>query len=393
MSPVELRTITCPTCHAPLEVAEGATRVRCRYCGLESQVSAPKPPQAPPPPAAPYVVVSNPGSAKAPLVAGVVVTLLAIVGGGAFLAAKRSHKSVGAALVSNDDLPKTAPTPVWADTKLSFREIDATGSLFASDLQCTLSLEKLPPGTRVRLGTEEGTASPTGFVAIKHSLADKLADVSATEALDYRTRMPVGVPAVLTFANGVGASIPLPNVALSYGIKSALTAARNRPVTFGKSDEAAPAATEHSIAWLGTSEEVLGPAKTLRQVDWVATQENAPARTGKMCPGYKITGKSGTETKDLQQQLQDWEVVVFDRKTTNVVAKKVFEASKDCPMMAFQGVAKSYPNTAEVKGWLRELRSSKTAPAGAATPKGASVAPKGAAVASSAPAKVAPPKR
>lgn len=358
---MDLRTLQCPSCMAPVEIPLGATRIRCSYCGKEVVVSQPKPPApvAPPAPIAPSSPQARPSSRGKG--AASLVVVLAAVGTLAVVRAalKPASSHATTAVIAG---PTTPPTPVWADTKLSFRGIPSTGSLLLSDLDCTLTFEKLPAGTQVSVGDVRGSANDSGYLSLKVPFAERLGAISPLEAIDFRSKIDPKLTASMEFPTGVKLSLPLPSLGVSFGVKSALAKAPNRPVLFGSSDTK-NGPSEHSVLWLGASEEVLGPAKTLSEVDLIAVKDNLPVRKGKQCPGYKISGKDEKQT--LEQELQDFEVSVVERRTSKLVAKKRFPASPDCPMLAFQGRAQSYPDTNEIKAWLRELRTSKSdAPSG-----------------------------
>ena len=112
----------------------------------------------------------------------------------------------------------------------------------------------------------------------------------------------------------------------------------------------------HDINWLMERSGL--SSTTLEEVDWVAVADKQPARTGKLCDGYKKIGdrsKDGTE-RAYQLQIIDEKVTVYDVKTSTAVDTKEFKAKNTCPSMVFSGAASSYVSSDDEKAWLRELR-------------------------------------
>ena len=94
----------------------------------------------------------------------------------------------------------------------------------------------------------------------------------------------------------------------------------------------------------------------LKDVDAVAKAERLPEVKGtKKCTGYK--DNAGKPSPDMELQLKETEVIIFERRTGNVVTKKVFPPDTECPMFAFRradekGHDSSFPTT-EIKAWLK----------------------------------------
>jgi hypothetical protein len=247
-----------------------------------------------------------------------------------------------------------APTPEWkGEDEVVLGK--AKGRFSVSEkLSLRLALSPVPKGTKVTSGAFEDTARSDGTqVLVDVDVSEALGKVKPDEAFNYKTKWKSGVKFVVALVGHEAVEIEAPAVAPNYGLKRALEGVKDRPVTFV--NEPADAPKEHSVVYIGTlTPKVFGPAKTVSEIDWVALHEDLPARRGKMCPGYK--DDKGGSPRTLPVEMQDREVVIFERKTAKEVARKKFEAPEKCPMFAFGDTAKSYPNERQIESWLRSQR-------------------------------------
>lgn len=124
---------------------------------------------------------------------------------------------------------------------------------------------------------------------------------------------------------------------------------------FGDDEAAPPAGQPHSaLVSYGPYLFVLGPAKILREADWVAFSKQLPLRdAAKKCGGYKeIQAKAGDPSRSFDLQLEDLEVVLRERHSGKELAKQTFAAKKECPYGTTDGVAKSTVGQNEVVKWV-----------------------------------------
>ncbi|MBI4957739.1 MAG: hypothetical protein HY908_37375 [Myxococcales bacterium] len=254
--------------------------------------------------------------------------------------------------------PVTAlPTVEWKDGKLTLKEIGAKGTVHVPDFEYSVRLEKLPRGTKVKLGEREEDAGDRGDFAAKLDLAARIGELTPKDAFDFRYKLDPQASLRLTFPGGGALDVSLPPHSVSYGASKALEALKDgRPVLFGPGDVGASAPAAHSLIWVEHGKaEIFGPAQKLRDVDWVALADKLPGRPGKSCSGYKATGEKGPG-RTIQVKLVDEEVSIYERRTAKLVDKKTFGAREDCPMFASGDDASTYPDREAIKRWLRERR-------------------------------------
>jgi hypothetical protein len=270
------------------------------------------------------------------------------------------------------DKPKKAAAKTPDGVKLTFTAksagsnvdvavsgIDAKGEISCfGDLECALRLEKLPDDTKLKVGAQEAT-SANGRVTVNIPMGDVIAKASPGDALKYDKKLDPEQSVELTFADGVKVTEKLPPLTTKYLIESFLKKKlpNGTPVLFGKEVEVAQ--TTHTILNLTgglTLDDVMGPAKTMTEVDWVAVETRLPKRpAGKKCTGYKSTGEKGPG-READLFFEDWEVKIVERRTGKVIETKKFEANDRCPMFASGNEATTYPDSRSITMWLRGKR-------------------------------------
>lgn len=238
-------------------------------------------------------------------------------------------------------------------------EVNAKGDITCfGGLDCTLKLEKLPDGTKVKVGDAVGE-SKSDRVSVKFDMGDAIAKAAPGDAMKYDKTIDPERTVELEFPDGVKVSEKLPGITTKYMIESELKKqlANGTPVLFGKETDAPQ--TAHTILNLAGSlgmDNVMGPAKTMAEVDRVAVEEQLPKRSGnKKCTGYKATGEKGPG-READLFLVDWEVKLVERRTGKVLETKKFEAPTRCPMFAQGNETTSYPDSRAVTMWLRSKR-------------------------------------
>ncbi len=247
----------------------------------------------------------------------------------------------------------SAPTPSWKDIELTFPELPkARGSFSFHGMDYVVTFSSLPPGTKVNVGALSETAGIGGYVTTKVDVSEELGTVSPKDAFDYRYKWVPHIPVTLDFG-GPRLTVDAPPVSPSYALNQAFKTVADRPLTFGK--EMAGPPVEHSIAYLAaTAPEILGPARSLADIDLIALHTDLPYRTGPLCKDSRSTDAGASKGHPLK--LVDRKVTVYERKTSKVVANQDFKADDTCPMFSYGEQTTTYPALESVKVWLRTVR-------------------------------------
>jgi hypothetical protein len=230
-------------------------------------------------------------------------------------------------------------------------------------LRLKAAFSGFPRGTRVKLGSEEGTLGDGSFwstlvdikpVVLKQSLEDLKGPIDLE--LDVSITPP-GAPAATT---------KLQKQNVKESLRFALLKARDGGVSFGAND-VADGKPRGAAVLAGYSDlDFVGGAKVVQELDWVVVAENQAApRTTKSC-----TFKEGPTTL----KIIDANVVAYDRRSGEKVGEQVIQASSECPMIAFVDKHdKSTKNTVaprDVVAWARTALASGPAPRKAAEQRG-----------------------
>lgn len=138
------------------------------------------------------------------------------------------------------------------------------------------------------------------------------------------------------------------------GLTDILKKVENSPVLFeGEAEKEGEGFAILSLTSL--TPELFGKATLLQDVDGIAIHRRLDEVKGtKTCSGYKSKGKP---VPDLTLELKETEVVIYDRRSSDQVAKKIFPPEDRCPMFAFGGkgdrTQSSSAPTAAIENWLR----------------------------------------
>lgn len=252
--------------------------------------------------------------------------------------------------------PGVAPTIQWTEHEATVSPFGAKIRSNVFDLDWSLSFEKLPKGTKVRVGDQSAVTDERGSTALKVPIADAIGGLAPKDALRFDYKFDPKLTLELELPDGTKVTTQVPGSAVNYGVQKAFEALKDKPVLFGK--EPLEPQTKHSVVLATTLQpEVLGAAATLREVDWVALADKLPGRAGKMCTGYK--GKDEKATMSLPLDMVDHEITIYERKTAKVIDSKKFIAPEKCPMFVMGDKATTYPDNEEIKKWLRERRDKK----------------------------------
>ena len=273
---------------------------------------------------------------------------------------KKDDKKAKSAAKTPDGVKIEFAKPSGSVSKITLTGMEAKGevSCFGST-GCAVRLDKLPEGTKAKLGAAEATAEGKSPVKLAFDMGEQIGKASVEDALKYDRTVDPGLTLELTFPDDVKVSAALPGMTTKFFIEQTLEKdlINGKTVLFGKESLDPPKA--HSILFLDAlldREAVIGPAKTMSEIDLVAVKEPQEKRSGdKKCKGYKATGDKGPGT-DADLMLVDWDVKIIERKTGKVVESKKFEGEKRCPYVASNGEATSYPNRRAIQVWLRSKK-------------------------------------
>ncbi len=250
------------------------------------------------------------------------------------------------------------PTPVWKDHELSFQGQKGGATFLVSGTKLTMNFRDLPPGMTISSGTQKTTTSTSGYASLAVELVDRLAKLTPRDAFDFKFKFDPQVKVELDYGPAGKLSVDAPPSNVNFGLGDAFKKASDTPVPF---PAPVPPPKEHTVLFVGAgSAEPIGPAATVDAIDQVAVVTNLPERKGKVCDGYKASGKNASDkTKSFVLELVDQKVTIYDARSTKSLASKDFKAKDSCPLMAFGGSAKTYPTNDELKAWVREMRGKK----------------------------------
>lgn len=245
------------------------------------------------------------------------------------------------------------PTPQWAGKKLTFQGAPGEVTFSFTNFDYAAWGYKLPAGTILEMGGESFTFGGSDSHTLSIRSTETLAKVSPSDALDYKFEVDPKQKVSITFPGGTKQTFDAPKAPIKFGVVAQFKNAKNVPLKFA--GETPP--KEHTILYTGSSEQVIGPAATLAEVDWVAYDDRVPSKVTKVCSGYKKSGANGGgPEKSYNLESFDSEVTIMDRATMKEIDKKTFTATGNCPMMAFSGKATSYASTDDIIKWLRARR-------------------------------------
>lgn len=252
------------------------------------------------------------------------------------------------------DPPKTTPKGEWTSygsLKFTNYERGLISVMYKLD-RAEVTFSGFPKGTKVMVGEKAATLEDfqhTVTVDIGAAYGDLDAKMAFEREIVVRPKQKL----TITFSNGVTFEDSLPRVP-QPDTNKVLAGATEHSVQLG--DEGEKRGGLRSVAFLDTSRgEVVGPAKTLREVDWVAVRQNQAARPGKSCSYQRTDLQAVAYRLDMVDQT----VTVHDRHTGQRVHQKTFKAREQCPTIAVGGHAESYPSYDEMKAWLRGVAAKK----------------------------------
>lgn len=226
--------------------------------------------------------------------------------------------------------------------------IDGGGSIKASfyDGGYHISVVDLPEGGEWSIGEQSGRTS-AAYTAIEVPVGDALGrrTFDALKQLDPERTLS------LKLGDGRTGSTRLPTVDARYGVTQLLQKVENGPVRFG--DEAPDPAPRDSLYWSYGSGKFIGNSRTLAEMDLVLLTRRPSDPSGtRVCPGQ------GEGAPPYTLRVLPTEATVYDRRTGEIVAQKVFPGEDRCPRFAMpapSGEADSLQPAERIEAWARPL--------------------------------------
>jgi hypothetical protein len=238
----------------------------------------------------------------------------------------------------------------WSDdqgVKQAFAITGGGGSGYAmgGEKGVTVSLDHFAAGSTYKIGGKQGTTDTTSVVDVPGL------DFLAAIAYDNIDHVDTGLTLTLALPDGRAGDSKLPPLSFKFSLQDMFKRIEHGPITFGKEpDDPKPSDSIFYVAG-GVGGDIVGKAGTLAQIDFVATQEMQDATGKKTCKGYD--GPHPTITINLKPT----EVSLWNRRTGDLVEKKVFTPDDECPMMAMTSAdsdqTDSYPPTEKITAWLK----------------------------------------
>jgi hypothetical protein len=215
-----------------------------------------------------------------------------------------------------------------------------------------VTVHGFPKGTKWTAGNKKGSTESPVFSILK--IKDMQPEMGKLKIADL-TKATLDPELSLTLEPpGYEAKIKLPPGQV-LGLKDMLHKAENGPVLFGDESEAA----KQGLAILffdSLRPKVFGKATLLEEVDAVAVSHMLDQVKGtKTCTGY--SDNAGKAMPNIELQLKETEVAIYNRRTGDQVAKKVFPPDDKCPQFTFQRkddkTSDSNKPTSKIEAWLR----------------------------------------
>lgn len=241
----------------------------------------------------------------------------------------------------------------WVDAKLSGP--DLAGLTCTSELRATvlvLDCDNVPAGSTFTIRGKQRAAS--GKLHEEIDVGDAVGAFKVSDRLAFNTKWNPQVPLVIALPTGT-IKTEVPPVYLGVALKAGV----GKSLTFGAEPAAKPNAAGPSVLWLGLTNEVFGPAATLRDVDWVAAENPEPVTVnGPICK-YRDPRTGAVSSAPLTLLVD--EVIVYDRRTARVVDRKQFYAVPACPSEKDKRdkTVVNGPSEDTKKQWVAERRTKK----------------------------------
>lgn len=275
---------------------------------------------------------------------GVLLAVVAVTG--------CDKKSLG---MGGNDAKLKASDAKWKDTELTIGDASAkffmTGSGDGDPSFMDAYFDKFPKSTEIDVGGTKGTTSEQGHLALKADMKGKLGPLElrtlSTGQVDLDVKIVIKAPGSETIEQ------KLPPMRIGGAVSTALARARDGGLKFEGEKDDGKITSAAIVDARGTFGElkVVGDAKKVWDIDWVAVMEQKESSRTKACSGYqKVTG-------DVIVTQVDSVVKIVDRRTGKVAQEQTFQPKDECPSFAMvekNNTAKAYVHDSDVEPWVRE---------------------------------------
>ncbi len=247
----------------------------------------------------------------------------------------------------------------WIKAKRKFqvkgkKKLYGDVSIFQGAYQVTI--HGFPKGTAWSVGEDKGTVDSRVFEIIKiKEMQDQFGQIPIDKLkkfeLDPKASLEVIMP------NGNWFELELPATTVGLSIDHVLKKVENGPVKFG--DEKGDPKPGTSVLFMyGLTWKVFGQASLLSDVDAIAMARLLDeVKSTKKCTGYRSNDKK--PMPDIQLQLKETEVIIYDRRKGGEMKKKVFPPDDDCPSFTFQRKGENKTDSSipskKIESWLRSV--------------------------------------
>jgi hypothetical protein len=256
------------------------------------------------------------------------------------------------------DAGKAPPSSKWQGNRLELEDGAGTASFEMStgegdDAPMAIKgyFAGLAPGTLVELGGKTSTVTDSAALRVAAPVQDRAGPILWSD-LRNTSKVDLDLSVTITLPGFRLLSAKLPAFDVAPSVAALLAQARKSAVRFPGEPEYA--GKPRSVVVLGPPSakrdmRVLGPAKQVWDVDWVALERREGEPREKSCGSYP-------HYVNVVLKMVDSEFEVFDRRLGNAVRHKTFAASDVCPrepLLGPDGSTLAYVSPKDVDRWLR----------------------------------------
>lgn len=255
------------------------------------------------------------------------------------------------------------PEVVWDEAReaITFRGSPGTVTFYLKGGDYMVYALGLPAGTKLRFGADSQQAAAGAETRLRFEMAAQVAALPLGDAFDAKFKLDPKQTLTITFPGNHIVAVPAAAVAARHGLNRWFGGVHSGAAVFA--GEPMTAAKAHTVmVWkkiLMGAPVVIGPAKSVSDIDLVAIANDEKPHSGRTCEGYIPSGGTGKETPhSYVLSMRDQTVNIYDRRTGKIVKSKLFPGEDKCPSSAFstKGVVYSYPRDADIVAWATKVR-------------------------------------
>lgn len=241
------------------------------------------------------------------------------------------------------------------DTNFTASSGKGEGRVSIYDRELKVTLTKWPDGTFYKAGDKTGETKGYSTEVVLGDAMPLYAKWPVDKLMKYEVDPETTIE--LIRPDGSWAEVKLKPYKLNiFTFKRDLEKVENGAVKFPGEGEDDPIPGLSILYPDGSSKRVFGQAKVMSDIDAVALGRQLDEVKGtKKCTGYKNSKKE--KMPDIELQLKEYEVTIYDRRKGGVVAKKVFPPENRCPSYVTttkgENTATSSRPFRAIESWLR----------------------------------------